>query len=288
MFFLNIWKRIIKNTFIENYLVSMTQGKDRKSIYMRLSPAIEQYKRTDYRNVTRNGIRYRLYPYDYDDYILYYGLEEEPRSRLFDLVKDNTVIFDVGTNIGQVLLTMAKINTQGELHGFEPLPEIYERAKRNIELNPFQNIVLNNVALSNKTEDLTILSGPASHSGSTRLGKLEQEEINKSHINIHAITMDDYVAKQKITNLDLIKIDVEGFEVNVLRGATAALQRFKPILFVEVNDAAQKMQGRSGRELIEFIRKLDYDVFDINMKPFNEVNPDYPDHFDVICKHKLS
>src|SRR5882724_9238257 len=147
MFFLNIWKRAIKGSFIEKYIASKTQGKDWTDIFIRLAPTLQHYSPHEYRDATRNNIRYRLYPHDYDDYVLYYGLKAEPREALLKLIKNGMVIFDIGTNIGEVLLTMATLDTGGELHAFEPLPSIYARAKNNIELNSFSNIRLNNIAL---------------------------------------------------------------------------------------------------------------------------------------------
>lgn len=285
MFFLNIWKKAIKGTFIETYLSHKTQGKNWDNIFIKIAPTLEQYSPSDVRIVKRFGINYALHPYDYDDYALYYGLDLEPRTELFDLVKDGMTVFDIGTNIGHVLLTFANKNITGKNFGFEPVPHIYERAKKNISLNNFNNIVLNNVALSDTSEDLVIQLANTHHSGSSRLGKKNETSNNNNSTIIKAITLDEFVQQNKIEKIDFMKIDVEGFEKNILAGAKQTLKNFKPLLFVEINDKAQKMQNFSGKELIALLESFDYTIYSINGERIDKNKLDYTSHFDIICKH---
>src|SRR5205085_773133 len=97
------------------------------------------------------------------------GVEIEPRGRLFGLVRNGTTVIDVGTNIGETLLNFARINHDGTNIGFEPVPYLYERAKRNIELNEFSNIELINKGLSSADETLSFLEVDKHNSGGTFL-----------------------------------------------------------------------------------------------------------------------
>lgn len=284
MFLLNIWKKTIKGTFIETFLANKTQGKNWQNIFIKIAPAIEQYTTADSRLVNRFGINYCLHPYDYDDYVLYYGLDIEPRNELFDLVKEGMVIFDIGTNIGHVLLTFASKNKTGKIYGFEPLPNIYERAKKNVSLNNFNNIILSNVAVADSSEDLVVQLSHSHHSGSSRLAKKENNQTATT--NIKAITLDEFVHKNNIQQIDFMKIDVEGFEKNVLYGGKQTLQKFKPIMFIEVNDKAQQAQAFSGKLLIELLESLHYQVFTTDGKLINKETADYTTHFDIICKYQ--
>ena len=82
-----------------------------------------------------------------------------------------------------------------------------------------------------------------------------------------------------------MKIDVEGFEKNILAGAKQTLKNFKPLLFVEINDKAQKMQNFSGKELIALLESFDYTIYSINGERVDKNKLDYTTHFDIICKH---
>jgi FkbM family methyltransferase len=170
------------------------------------------------------------------------------------LVQDRTTIIDVGTNIGETLLNFAKRNISGVNIGFEPVPFLFEKAKHNIGLNHFQNIVLNNAALSNNNETLSFNIANEFNSGGIFLSAGNGDTAR----SVPAIRLDDYVSEHGLSRISLIKIDVEGFEMNVLQGAAETLKRFKPALFVEINDGFLKRQKSSARELFQFLRSMNY------------------------------
>src|SRR5213078_955856 len=117
-------------------------------IFSKIAPNNYQYPHGTLRECERDGVKYLLDISDYMEYCVYYGIEIEPRENLYRLIKNGSSIVDVGVNFGETLLNFAKRNPDGTNIGFEPVFNLYEKAKRNIDLNKFANVVLVNKALS--------------------------------------------------------------------------------------------------------------------------------------------
>jgi FkbM family methyltransferase len=215
------------------------------------------------------------------EYILYFGITDEDKDVLYNLVKDGMVVLDIGSNIGDTLLNLAKRNPNGKSIGFEPVPFLYQRAKTNLELNDFPNIELHNLAISDKNGCLYFDIPKNRNSGSISM-------VNKptaTSTEVKAISLDTFVKVNNIKKVDLVKIDVEGFEMNVLMGALQTIKYHKPILFVEVIDDYLVRSNSTASHLIKFIKDLGYHVID--SESLSEV--DHTANFkgtrlDVICK----
>jgi FkbM family methyltransferase len=213
------------------------------------------------------------------EHAYFFGIFVEPRDRLFDLVEDGMVIFDVGANFGETSLYMSKINPHGKVCAFEPLPEAFQKLKKNKELNSLENCYLYSLALSNKSEDLAIHLTGVQNSGSTFLKPVS----DKSEQVAKAVTLDQMADSE--SGCDLIKIDVEGFEKKVLEGAEKTLRKFRPVLFIEIDQNNLMRQNTSAASTIEYIRGFDYSVhYADDLETINVEEDLKYDHFDVICR----
>ena len=109
----------------------------------------------------------------------------------------------------------------------------------------------------------------------------------RSFSTINVEVLDEYLINNNIPGPQLIKIDTEGYEMNVLLGSIKTIQTYKPVLFIEVDDNNLKLQNQSAALLIDFISRLNYKV--INVHTGNEVSVNYNFancHFDVLCTPK--
>ena len=117
---------------------------------------------------------------------------------------------------------------------------------------------------------------------SQQSGSLSHNENGTSEITVE--TIDDFLMTTPPVRLDLVKIDVEGFELNVLKGAIKTLSKYKPILFVEVSDKLLKDNRASAAQLLEFTESIGYDC---RAAITNEVVQSIDDlseiHFDIIA-----
>jgi FkbM family methyltransferase len=171
-----------------------------------------------------------FYPQDYIQNIqvrtadLY---EADILASLDQYVPDDAVIFDIGSNIGNQALYWALIRKARRVYAFEPVGRTFAILQKNIELNRLENLIIaQNVAVSDIQENLTMRRYLLWNIGRTRL-------LKGGTGAIPAITLDSFrFADEKC---DFVKIDVEGFEVNVLKGGLSFLQRYQPkYIFVEI------------------------------------------------------
>jgi len=257
--FLNEIRKVGMLPPVERALARLAQEKIVGSVFGRIAPNNYQYAKNSIRECQRDGIRYRLDISDYMQYCIYFAIKVEPRETLYGLVRNGTTVIDVGTNIGETLLNFAKINRDGRNIGFEPVPFLYEKAKTNIALNDFANIELINTGLGSSNETLSFREAGDNNSGGTFLTRENGTERDRL---VHVLTLDEFVSENNIEKISLIKIDVEGFEMEVLKGASQVVERFRPTLFVEIDDEFLARQQSSAAAVFELLVSHGYKIED--------------------------
>lgn len=139
--------------------------------------------------------------------------EPEVTDLITSTLSEGDIYLDIGSNKGYHLLEAASvIGSSGSAIGFEPSPENYNDLSKNVELNEFKNISLNNIAVSNESEEVYLSYGDRSGHGqiSTSIGD----------VVVQAVSIDDFIDKKRIDTdrVRVVKIDVEGAEGDVLEG----------------------------------------------------------------------
>lgn len=254
--------------------------------FVKLAPPNTHYSANDVRLCVRHGITYNLHLNDYQSWVLYFFSDQDSSFASLKFIKERDVCVDVGGNIGQTSLMMAKnVGAQGKVISFEPFGQTYDRFKENLSLNPrIKNITLEKIALGEKSAELTMYVENERNSGGNRIvpkGRNVVSEMQK----VKVMSLDDYCANASVNRIDLIKIDVEGFEMKVLRGAERTIKKFKPGLFIEVNDANLKAQGDDLKTMIGFLRANGYSIFDpLNGARIESGAEKYFKGADIFCK----
>jgi FkbM family methyltransferase len=160
-----------------------------------------------------------------------FGDEINITKFLIKNLKDNDIFYDIGANYGFYTLLAQEFITTGEIHSFEPNPDIFNLLKENSKLNIFKNTFLNKLALSDKNGEAEFYNlDIKGHSGASSLIKynhFKKYEI----IKVKTMKFDDYIYDYKPPNL--IKIDTEGSENLVLKGGLNLIKKFKPIIIME-------------------------------------------------------
>ena len=268
--------------FLESALTRFTTGKEAQALSARLAPSNTSYRSPSYRFVRRDGIQYRLDISDYTDWIVYWGTNTERPTRLFELAFEGAVVVDIGTNLGEASLNLAKrVGPTGKVFGFEPDPVSFAKLSYNLSLNPFGNVVPTNVALGDAPGLLTMKVACSRNRGANRITR---DAGGAEHFTVKVDTLDRFIAGAGIARCDLIKIDVEGFEISVLRGARETLNRFRPMLFIEISDPNQREQGSSAAALVSNIESEGYDVFDATTEANLHGQSLVGHHDDAVCR----
>lgn len=271
---------ITKNLLPEKFLFQLSNGKGDDNFFVKILPRHFQYSSKDIRYVKRNEINYKLSLDNYNDFILFYGINNQNKDVMYSLIKNGDVVLDVGTNIGEVILNIAKKNISGKIYGFEPVDYNYEKLVTNISLNNFANIILSKLALSDKKETL-FYQEKKGHSGGISMNKEVRKDSN--YKAIESVTLDEFVKEERLDKIDFIKVDIEGFEMNFLQGAKETIKQCKPRLFFEIDEKKLIEQKSSPEELVKEIRSLGYKIIDIESNVEIKPNERTKTHSDIYC-----
>lgn len=278
---LNFFREFFRIRPVEAALASLTRGKRPDSFFSKLVPNPYQYKPETIRVFERDGLLMQVDISDYIGHFLYFGFDEPGMRTLFSLCEPGANVLDVGTNIGWVLLNLGKRSATGRVFGFEPDPYNHRRCAENLSRNRLSNIALFQVGLSNINARMGMEVRTPSNRGGNRISRpVEGEQ------TVEVVRLDDFYAVKNLDHVDLIKIDVEGYELNVLNGARSILVRYHPVLFIEVDDNNLMDHGHSAKELVAFLNDHGYHniVRADDGKPVTTSNDFRNCHFDVIAR----
>lgn len=186
------------------------------------------------------------------------GLYYEPEMRsLIGLLNEGDVFVDVGANVGIYSLHAAKAaGPSGRVIAFEPTPETHESLVKNVRLNHFRNITVINKAAGDKEGFLqfAICASDNSNHLVADLAMLESRKIVEVR-NIPVDTIDTMVAREKLPQVSVMKIDAEGAEKLVLAGASQVIEKHRPAILFESCDTG------SGSPDRVFLTRMGYRLF---------------------------
>ena len=279
---LNYFRNIFRLPFLESLLASMTVGKSPQHLISKLVPNPYQYPPATIRVLKRNGVTMQVDMSDYIGHYLFFGFADSGMDKLFSLCKADSIVLDVGANIGWTVLNMAKIAEQGKVVGFEPDPHNFERCSQNMLLNNFKNGVAFPLGLGNENRPMNIEIRSMSNRGGNRIAPAGSGATRM----VEVVRLDDFSLARELPRVDLIKIDVEGYELNVLRGAEDLLKKHRPILFLELDDNNLLDQGDSALALIRFLGEVGYKEISHALDESKiTTNTNFTNcHFDIIAK----
>jgi FkbM family methyltransferase len=246
---------------------------------------IQKFKNSTQEKILYNlkpGVKINLYKdSQLSQLVITDTFEQEEITFISRYLKGGDVFIDVGSNIGLYsLLASLIVGKKGKIIAIEPGKQTYSRLLENIQLNNFQNIHALNCALSDKNEEKEFYVDKSGFDAWNSFAKpsagnyLEKETVN-------AQTLDSLVKVFMLPCVDMIKIDVEGWEVPVLMGAKETLsQKNAPVLMVEFTEQNAKNAGFSCKELFEKGEEYGYVWYKYNSQ-YNELSEvklknDYP------------
>lgn len=198
------------------------------------------------------------------------------------LVRPDSICVDVGANLGITSVALAQLARAGRVVAIEADLRTYEFLRRNVEA--FDGIVALHCLVGNEDSDKTYLfnaSDPGCSTSTSPERAVAMVKFGLEPIQMRSVTLDHIVADLSLARVDLIKIDVEGGELDVLAGARDTLARFKPVVIMEFNahclmnfarinppDALDRIMGlfphvrrigqRNGKTVFEPIENFDF------------------------------
>lgn len=199
------------------------------------------------------------------------------------LVREDDICFDIGANIGIYSSVLSRcVGANGHVHAFEPVRHIRRKLNTNLAMNGARNVTVNGFALGAEPGELPMFqvkegifrAGTSTFMRNNNVEAMGEDSFEKEIVRI--TTLDAYAEEKTLPHLGFIKIDVEGFELNVFKGAFKTLAKFKPAILFEHD---QKRLGGiqvDEKEFADILGGLEYSCFEISMmgerlslEPFN-------------------
>jgi FkbM family methyltransferase len=161
--------------------------------------------------------------------------------------------FDIGSNVG--LRSVFALSQNRPTVLFDPNPEVSKISKQMIDLNQYQNFKIEQSGVSDSEGQLKFYI-----SSSAYMSSFDKEHASKdkivAEINIPVTTINLYLKSHPQFQPKIVKIDVEGFEINVLRGANEMLQNYKPALLLEILDTTN-----NRKDILDYLTSFNYEAY---------------------------
>lgn len=164
-------------------------------------------------------------------------------------------IIEIGANIGTETIGFADIiRGRGTVHAFEPLQMNLRELEMNCILNPALPVKVYPVALGKEVSSATFLVPPENYSGRGKVSQTDDDSVH--NISVSIFPLDHYI--NDFNNPKAIFIDVEGYEPLVLDGGPKTIEKYRPVVVLEVSSSLLAEHGHSNRDILDFFDKAGY------------------------------
>jgi FkbM family methyltransferase len=190
------------------------------------------------------------------------GFEDTELSFVDRFLLPGMTVLDIGAHHGfYTLLASYKVGPQGKVLAVEPSAREREKLALHLRINGCRNVQVERCALGEAEGDAELY---LVHGGQTGCNSLKKPAVSEptEAISIHVKRLDSVLAERCIEKVDLVKLDVEGGELSVLKGGQDLLRREpRPLFLVEVQDIRTRAWGYEAREIIDFLSRANYRWF---------------------------
>ncbi len=231
-----------------------------------MNPRLQQGLLRIYRSVLRTGILdtalgRSVFEFFYNLYTA--AFDAGSINQLEQFVTPGSTVIDVGANVGFFSRRFARwVREGGRVLAIEPAPDNYRALERAM-------------ARGNTATRVEVIQAVATESPGTRYLELNpyhpgDHKIGDEGLEVAAVTVDGLMAERNCPPVSLIKLDVQGAEYQVLSGSRETIQRFHPVLFMEVDDEALRRLGSSAEEVLTLTTDQGYSIHMLEKRGVSE------------------
>lgn len=238
----------------------------------KLKNEIYQVIRPNYRGIIYNEFnhpilrKYCLFPNDnaVTQSLIQGFLYEE---YIFDFLKDNSInlidsdVIEIGSNNGHFTIEFAElVGNKGRVFSYEPQRIIFQQLCCNLFLNGIDNVFASQLAIGNEKGVVKFEYADYFNNDYVNFGDVSVYEDKKSNFNSFEEVQSDRIDSFEFNLVKVLKIDVQGYESNVINGASKTIEKHRPYIFIEIEEKCLIKFGSSEKELIKIIEDLGYVV----------------------------
>lgn len=182
-------------------------------------------------------------------------------------IQPGDTVFDVGANVGLISIPIGchlKALGSGKLICFEPIPPNYARLTANIKLNGLENIArAYNVALGDQegTLEISLETRSGAETGNAIQSKIVGDAKGFTRHSCTLTRLDTFAAKEGISKVDFMKVDIEGAEMLFLNGGAEFISAHRPTIYGEFNAGLMPQFNHSFRDVYDFFKARNYRAF---------------------------
>jgi len=213
----------------------------------------------------------KIDPYEFiGRHIFIEGIYEEGMTRLFQtLISRGECVLDIGANIGYYsILASRLVGAKGQVIAYEANPQIAEQLRLNAIENSCKNVSIYKVAVSDYCGNVSFFVAGHENKGLSSMRDLGGEAEQK--IKLPCITIDSMLAR--IPKASLVKIDVEGAELLVLKGMKELISRDRPSIVFEATETFFRQMGYGLEDVEDFFRERSYGLYEIRGAGVKSIN----------------
>jgi FkbM family methyltransferase len=185
------------------------------------------------------------------------------------VIKKGDVVLDLGANIGYWTCLLAElVGDKGHVYAFEPEPNNFQLLKKNVEINNYKNVTLEQKAVSNKTGKTRLFI-----SNVTTDHRIYDWSGHQDSIEIDVVRLDDYFKGKEIT-INYIKSNLQGADFAAVQGMLSLIRRVKDLkMIVEYHPNTMLEFGSNPKEFIEFLINEGFKLHDVGSNEIKSIEP---------------
>ena len=204
------------------------------------------------------------------------------------LLRAGTTFIDLGANIGLYsLFASILVGEKGKVFAFEPSTREFARIKEHVRMNALKNVELSCMAMSNIVGKAQLCVSEIGKEGHNSLDPTRFQQIKAlKKESVNTSTLDTFFLTLPLSKKIAIKIDTEGSELNILKGGTKFLRKYKPLLIVEINSGKSK-----NNYLLSMLKKSGYQIYRFDRKtglPKKNISPFFLQSENIIAVYRTS
>jgi len=208
---------------------------------------------------TKYGLKIRLWSKSLIDHkVLFTGVYEASSNKILEkYIKPGSIVIEAGANIGTETLLLSRLaGNQGSIFAFEPVSALKDRLEENCRLNSLDNVIIEQLALGESNGSISFYIADEAFTNQGMGSKRLVNQHLKNEIIVSQVTLDTYCEQKGITTLHFIKMDIQGAELDLLKGGEKIITQSRPFIFLEAGDGWSSLA-----DLYEWLSSSGFEVY---------------------------